>query len=454
MDDSSASSIEGPVYCGGKDLAKDNDRSPIIDIAKAHLRKLLAVDNVGFLLGSGTSIDAGAPRMSDLSKDIIPLITEKCFPEDDLFWPSVLESSWEGDTKFEMFEDDDDPDIGYINIEKVALHLVGAAALAELESKENYLCFSNLKKDKTKLRKRTIRKAVSIFRDKIFELCSVPNEDSDFEDRITHHIFLKKCLAFRRQNQRRIHLFTTNYDLLLESSCDDIGVHYVNGFTGVTRRRFWPEEFDLDFHRVDPGEQPKAHFYDRVVHLIKLHGSIVWLSSKDPSDPYNIEELPYQTVASEQEKGASLPLLIYPTPNKYGEVLGFPYSELFRRFSCFVARPQTVLFTVGYGFNDEHVNAIIRQGLAHPSFTLVVVHPQFQPDIDDGEVVSYFNLDKIPEDHILERMAKTNDPRILFIGGELAYWKNFIENVLPDVYEEDPFEVIKQTLMETSHHKK
>lgn len=231
-------------------------------------------------------------------------------------------------------------------------------------------------------------------------------------------------------------------------------MHYVNGFTGVTRRRFWPEEFDLDFHRVDPGEQPKTHFYDRVVHLIKLHGSIVWVSSKDPSDPYNIEELPFQSAASEQEEGESLPLLIYPSPNKYGEVLGFPYSELFRRFSGFVARPQTVLFTVGYGFNDEHVNAIIRQGLANPSFTLVVVHPQFKPKIDDDGAVEYYFTEKIPEDHILEHMAGTNDPRILFIGGELAYWKNFIETVLPDVHEEDPFEVIRQTLMETSQYKK
>ena len=454
MDDSSTSIIEGQVYCGGKDLAKDNERSPIVDIAKAHLRKLLAVDNVGFLLGSGTSINAGAPRMSDLSKAIIPLITKECFPEDELFWPSVLESSWEGDTEFEMFDDeDDDPDIGNINIEKVALHLVGAAALSELESRNKHLSFSSLRK-KTILRKRTIRKAVSIFRNKIFELCSAPSEDCDFEDRNAHHIFFKKCLAFRRQNQRRLHLFTTNYDLLLESSCDDIGIHYINGFTGVSHRRFWPEEFDLDFHRVDPGEQPKAHFYDRVVHLIKLHGSIVWLSSKDPSDPYNIEEVPFQTLASKHEEGINLPLLIYPSPNKYGEVLGFPYSELFRRFSCFVARPQTVLFTVGYGFNDEHVNAIIRQGLAHPNFTLVVIHPEFQPDIDDdGDISSYFTKE-IPEEHILERLADTNDPRIIFIGGKLAYWENFVNHVLPDVLEEDPFEVIRQTLMETSQQKK
>lgn len=451
MSDKNDSNQKVYVYCGGKELTKDNERSPTVDVTKAHLRKLLAVDNIGFLLGSGTALDAGGPSMSKLSQTIIPEITDECFPDDALFWPAVLKDAWEGEEEFEMPEDEDDRTIGEINIEKVAMSLINAAALAELESRNTYLCLSNTKKEKTKLKKETLEKAISIFRDKIFKLCSVPTEDSDFEDHTAHHIFLKKCLAFRRQNQRRLHLFTTNYDLLLESTCDDLGIHYINGFTGVTNRRFWPEEFDLDFHRVDPGEQPKAHFYDRVIHLIKLHGSIVWVSSEDPSDPYDIRELPYQVIAAGQDDEEGIPLLVYPNPNKYGEVLGFPYSELFRRFNSFVSRPQTVLFSIGYGFNDEHVNAIIRQGLAHPSFTLVIVHPEFQPSFDDdGDIISYFNADKVSEDHILERLAETGDPRILFIGGEIAYWKKFIEGVLPDVHEEDPFELIRETLLKTS----
>lgn len=450
MPDSEKSDEGGHVYCGGRNLIEDNQQSSAIDITKGHLRKLLAVDNIGFLLGSGTSIDAGAPTMTDLSKMILPLITEQCFSKDELFWPAILKSAWEGEKKFSLPEKKDQSWYSNINIEKVAAYLVSAAALAELEGDNCYLRFGSTKK-RTKLTNKNIMKALSIFRDNVFELCSMPAKYLDFEGRITHHIFLKKCLAFRRQNQRRLHLFTTNYDLIVESACDDIGIHYVNGFSGVSHRRFWPEEFDIDFHRVDPGEQPKPHFYDRVVHLVKLHGSIIWTTSRDPSDPYGIEERPFQTVAAEQEAGSSLPLLVYPSPNKYGEVLGFPYSELFRRFSGFVARPQTVLFTVGYGFNDEHVNAVIRQGLAHPSFTLVIVHPHFEPDIDDENKENSYYFDKtIPEDHVLEKLAATNDPRIFYIGGKMAYWQEFVSNVMPDVHEEDPFEVIRQTLIQTN----
>ncbi|MGD9364717.1 MAG: SIR2 family protein [Desulfobacteraceae bacterium] len=453
MPDSEKSDGGGHLYCGGKNLIEDNQQSSAADITKGHLRKLLALDNVGFLMGSGTSIDAGAPTMSDLSKTILPLITNECFSEDENFWPAVLKSAWEGKKAFTMPDKDDKLSYADINIEKVAAHLICAAALSELQANRSYLRFGGMQKN-TQLTKSNIKKAISIFRDNVFELCSAPTDNRDFEGRITHHIFLKKCLAFRRQNQRRLHLFATNYDLLVESACDDIGIHYVNGFSGVSHRRFWPEEFDIDFHRVDPGEQPKPHFYDRVVHLVKLHGSIVWTASKDPSDPYDIEERPFQTVAAEQIAGSSLPLLVYPSPNKYGEVLGFPYSELFRRFSGFVARPQTVLFTVGYGFNDEHVNAVIRQGLAHPSFTLVIVHPHFEPDIDDEDKENSYYFDQtVSVNHILEKFAATNDPRIFFIGGKMAYWKNFVIDVMPDVHEEDPFEVIRQTLIQTSQNR-
>lgn len=49
-----------------------------------------------------------------------------------------------------------------------------------------------------------------------------------------------------------------------------------------------------------------------------------------------------------------------------------------------------------------------------------LVHPEFQSSYEDDEIVSYFNEDKVPKDHILQRLAETGDPRIQFIGGELA----------------------------------
>ncbi len=111
-------------------------------------------------------------------------------------------------------------------------------------------------------------------------------------------------------------------------------------------------------------------------------------------------------------------VVIYPSPLKYGQALALPYSELFRRFGNAIVQPQSVLFTIGYGFGDEHVNAIIRQALAVPSFTLVVIDPY-------------------PNDFV-KRLESLEDERIWTItGSELGRFDGFVKHLLPDLRDEE-----------------
>ena len=55
--------------------------------------------------------------------------------------------------------------------------------------------------------------------------------------------------------------------------------------------------------------------------------------------------------------------MIYPTPAKQNASLGSPYADLFREFQSRIVREQSVLFTMGYAFGDEHINNIIYQAL-------------------------------------------------------------------------------------------
>ena len=107
-----------------------------------------------------------------------------------------------------------------------------------------------------------------------------------------------------------------------------------------------------------------------MIHLYKLHGSVSWRSNT-PSWRY-----PYGLQATESTVDGAESAVIYPTPAKYGATLGMPYAELFRLFANTIVRPQSTLIVVGYGFGDEHVNAIIRQALGVPSFSLVIVDPE------------------------------------------------------------------------------
>lgn len=237
--------------------------------------------------------------------------------------------------------------------------------------------------------------------------------------------FLKKLLT-RPLNLKRVNLFTLNYDTLVEQAADAEGVVLLDGFVGTVRRIFRPESYDHDLYFPAETTEGRVHRLDRVIHLYKLHGSITWRATEpDWANPYGV------SIDGGSSAVAELPL-VYPTPLKYGETLGMPYAELFRRFAASIVRPQSTLFVIGYGFGDDHVNAIIRQALAVPSFTLVVVDP-FAPAPS-------------PTGSFLARLRAQKDRRVWVISGEaLGKFSTFAERVLPDLRDEEILRKVIQT---------
>jgi hypothetical protein len=229
--------------------------------------------------------------------------------------------------------------------------------------------------------------------------------------------FLKKLLT-RPLNLKRVNLFTLNYDTVVEQAADSEGVVLLDGFVGTIRRIFRPESYDQDLYFPAETTEGRVHRLDRVLHLYKLHGSINWRATEpDWDNPYGV------SIRSGSNAIVESPL-IYPTPLKYGETLGMPYAELFRRLAAAVVRPQSTLFVIGYGFGDDHVNAIIRQALAVPSFTLVVVDP--------------FAASPDPNGAFLARLRAQKDRRIWVVSGEaLGRFAMFAERVLPDLRDEE-----------------
>ena len=59
---------------------------------------------------------------------------------------------------------------------------------------------------------------------------------------------------------------------------------------------------------------------------------------------------------------------------KEGETLGFPYSELIRRFANIIQQPQSVLITIGYSFNDEASAILAGQWMPYLQFSLADFH--------------------------------------------------------------------------------
>ena len=228
----------------------------------------------------------------------------------------------------------------------------------------------------------------------------------------TFNTLVRKLLT-RPLNLKRVNIFTLNYDTLVEQAADATGTVLLDGFVGTQRRIFRPESYEQDLYFPAETTEGRVHRFDRVLHLYKLHGSITWTADEPQlENPYGVESAPFRGDESQA-------LLIYPTPAKYGETLGLPYSELFRRFAGTLVRPQSVLFVIGYGFGDEHVNAIIRQALAIPSFTLVIVDPS-------------------PGSPFVGALRAQDDRRIwISEGSRLGTLAGFVDEVLPDLHDEE-----------------
>jgi len=212
--------------------------------------------------------------------------------------------------------------------------------------------------------------------------------EGDTTVRDLYEQFYKK-LVLRDRSLPRPWVFTTNYDHFSELAMDRLGIPYANGFSGVVERRFNPAIFRYALAEQLDVASRKWTAVDAFVYLCKLHGSVTW--TEDDHGLFPIKEV-WPPESTNQ-------MLIYPTPAKQNSSLGSPYADLFREFQSRIVREQSVLFTAGYAFGDEHLNNIIYQALTIPTFRLVVFAA-----LDTGGEIA--------------KLRALRDPRIWIIGGD------------------------------------
>lgn len=178
--------------------------------------------------------------------------------------------------------------------------------------------------------------------------------------------------ASRSASRERLHVFSTNYDRLIEWACDSAGIRTIDRFVGALSPIFRSSRLDVDLHYNPPGIRGEPRYLEGVIRLTKLHGSLDWRWS---DQALHRTGLPFGAADDHSEviRDPSDQLLIYPNPAKDVETGEYPYAELFRDFSAALCRPNTALVTYGYGFGDDHINRVIADMLAIPSTHLVAV---------------------------------------------------------------------------------
>ena len=144
-----------------------------------------------------------------------------------------------------------------------------------------------------------------------------------------------------------IEVFTTNYDLVLESAiayCEkakiDHGRHRdeINSQTGINEMVWKDLEMYGDFHG----------------RLTKLHGSIDWRwRDKTKKDGIVVANI------GPEEDPSDHPI-IWPGPEK--NVLQPPFDLFHRHFERVVDKATIIIF-IGFSFRDDHINQVLRSAL-------------------------------------------------------------------------------------------
>lgn len=214
------------------------------------------------------------------------------------------------------------------------------------------------------------KKKLSELKDLLFKLiqekCTIPTPPNDT---FPHKMLLEKVLQ-RKQTSPRVKIFTLNYDLLFEDAATAVNAIVIDGFSYTFPRTFSGRYFDYDIVQREGSKlKEEDNFVQRVFHLHKLHGSINW---------ERIEETG-SVVINEKPKKA---LMVYPREAKYEDSYEQPFFEMMARFQRNLRlNDDTLLVSIGYSFNDKHINAAIEEALnQNPGFRLAIIDPGFDSE--------------------------------------------------------------------------
>lgn len=483
------------VYVGCDDKAREwsglkegdapdvSHQNNLVAQVREKIKNYLQLDNVSFLFGTGSSIHLGAASIQNIPEQVEEDIAEtddNNLKDDFKKYVTTLQKSLldsakpEKDKKFQydVIKGAAEWDLiydgtyirNYKKVEKVETEATADQAedmtkhygeiLLQFELLLNYLTALLYQRDAEKDSdgSNRIQSLITALKKSLFSICDVHERqtsekdlkrirekglEEEFKSRkyLFHEKFLKSLMQ-RPLNLQRANIFTSNYDLAFEYAFDNLGIKYIDGFSGFHHRYFKPETFNYDIFYPGSTTAGKVQRIEKVVRYFKLHGSISWVSDNErtPSNVYGIEEMPIELIKRKAEdkddKFNYGNLMIYPTAVKKSYTLDLPYSELFRHFAYCISQPQSVLFTVGYSFYDEHFNDIIYQALSNPTFTLIII--------------DFNGCEKSAE---IKRLRDLNDPRIIIIEGDfLGDFLTLANTLMPDFMETSSEDKVTKTL--------
>lgn len=235
---------------------------------------------------------------------------------------------------------------------------------------------------------------------------------------------LHTILSYRESNivSKQVNLFTTNMDLFLDKTIEDLGFVLNDGFSGRICPKFGTENFHNSIHKYSSHYEYKSEL--PLFNLFKMHGSVNWkrINENTANRTYEITNDSYleilknisnidikeehvtpiitgdkdkngrdisftyeellQNIASIEEKEIHDEYLKYygelvminPTKDKFRDTTSnFYFYELLRMYANHLEKENSVLFVLGFSFADEHIKEITKRVLkSNPTLIIVI----------------------------------------------------------------------------------
>jgi hypothetical protein len=227
---------------------------------------------------------------------------------------------------------------------------------------------------------------------------------------------------------KQVNIFTTNFDMFMEDSCERLNIPYNDGFAGQINPTFSV----ANFNKI---QRYKSLQFDNtsdipLFNIIKLHGSVSWqekdekiVYSNGSHIPDNLED----KTGNDFEEGYKKIAVINPNAEKHFEtVLDTNYASMLRKFTLELEKENSVLIIVGFSLADKHIKNLL-YGVMKSNPTLVVIY------------FSYSQYDETQDKH-----EEKKNPNLYVISPEADFpfkevteylSKVFSNNDIPEQYE-------------------
>lgn len=216
-----------------------------------------------------------------------------------------------------------------------------------------------------------------------FEKSILPMADNEKlmigeKERIRFLGLIKKIVNNRQSSilHKIVNIFTTNYDLLIESALEKSETEYFDGFSGKLNPIFSTANYGMILNHQTSISSMTSEI--TTFNLYKVHGSLNWEceNSRIVSCNYinKIKKINEHINSKDFESYYSMLAIVNPSKEKLKQtVLDVNYYDQLRMFCNELEKNNSILISFGFSFEDEHILQMTQRALkGNPTFSLLL----------------------------------------------------------------------------------